>query len=224
MQFLSRRCQFRFTLALTFTCTCSLLATISRSFSPAIPTKRIQASLNNLHNLHKRSSLLSMSSSESAPSQTLLETMSEACTKSLGRPVQLGPASGGGAGGGGGASISAAIDKNTGKKYFIKKASPLSKAGSKMLHAEYEGVKEMAETNTIKVPTPIAFGEFHGQPANCAFVVFEYLQFCGGGNGYELGQQLAKVSEVFVVLCVHGISVFFNILYFIRKFHYMIYL
>ena len=122
---------------------------------------------------------------------TLLETMSEACTKSLGTPVQLEPASGGGAGGGGGASISAAVDKSSGNKYFIKKASLPS--GSKMLHAEYEGVKSMADTNTIKVPKPIAFGEFHGEPRNCAFVVFEYLQFCGGGSGYELGQQLAKV-------------------------------
>ena len=117
--------------------------------------------------------------------------MSEACTKSLGTPVQLEPASGGGAGGGGGASISAAVDKSSGNKYFIKKASLPS--GSKMLHAEYEGVKSMADTNTIKVPKPIAFGEFHGEPRNCAFVVFEYLQFCGGGSGYELGQQLAKV-------------------------------
>ncbi len=64
-----------------------------------------------------------------------------------------------------------------------------------MLNAEYEGVKEMAETGTIKVPRPIAFGEFHGKPRNMAFVVFEYLQFVGGGSGYELGQQLAKVRQ-----------------------------
>lgn len=122
---------------------------------------------------------------------TLLETMSEACTKNLGQTVELQPTTGGGAGGGGGASISAAVDKNTGIKYFIKKASLPS--GSKMLKAEYEGVKAMAETGTIKVPNPIAFGEFHGEPRNCAFVVFEYLQFCGGGSGYELGQKLAQV-------------------------------
>ncbi len=126
---------------------------------------------------------------------TLLETMSEACTKSLGQTVELGPASGGGAGGGGGASISAAVDKNTGKKYFIKKAALPS--GSKMLHAEYCGVKAMAETGTIKVPDPIAFGEFHGEPRNCAFVVFEYLEFCRGGSGYELGRQLAKMHRCF---------------------------
>ena len=138
-----------------------------------------------------RSNLVKMSSSI-VP--TLLETMSEACTKSLGQTIELEPASGGGAGGGGGASISAAVDKNTGKKYFIKKASLPS--GSKMLHAEYSGVKAMSETNTIKVPQPIAFGEFHGEPRNCAFVVFEYLQFCGGGSGYELGRNLAKVGSM----------------------------
>ena len=131
---------------------------------------------------------------------TLLESMSEACSKSLGQIVELEPASGGGAGGGGGASISSAVDKNTGIKYFIKKASLPS--GSKMLKAEYEGVKSMAETDTIKVPKPIAFGEFHGEPRNCAFVVFEYLQFCGGGSQYELGQRLAKVRKIISVFYI----------------------
>ncbi len=142
---------------------------------------------------HPTQSLVTMSASV-VP--TLLETMSEACSKSLGQTVELQPAAGGGAGGGGGASISAAIDKNTGKKYFIKKASLPS--GGKMLNAEYSGVKEMAETGTIKVPNPIAFGEFHGEPRNCAFVVFEYLEFCRGGSGFELGQQLAKVSILYL--------------------------
>jgi hypothetical protein len=131
------------------------------------------------------------SSSSSVP--TLLETMSEVCTINLGRTIDLQPASGGGSGGGSGASISVAVDKHTADKYFIKTASLAS--GGKMLHAEYEGVKAMAETNTIKVPNPIAFGEFHVKPSNCAFVVFEYLQFTGGGSGYELGQNLAKVRD-----------------------------
>ncbi len=145
---------------------------------------------------------------------TLLETMSKACSKSIGQTVELEPASGGGSGGGGGASISAAVDKNTGIKYFIKKASLPS--GSKMLKAEYEGVKAMAESNTIKVPNPIAFGEFHGEPRNMAFVVFEYLQFCGGGSQYELGQQLAKVSTV--LMMVIGIQYSCLILVYILSF------
>ena len=169
-------------LSLNFRMACVLFAsfTIKRanSFSTIIPTTV------------KSRSLVKINMSSVTP--TLLGTMSEACSKSLGQLVELEPASGGGAGGGGGASISAAIDKNTGKKYFIKKASLPS--GSKMLNAEYEGVKAMAQTETIKVPNPIAFGEYHGEPRNCAFVVFEYLEFCRGGSGYELGRQLAKVS------------------------------
>lgn len=128
--------------------------------------------------------------------ETLLDSMSKACTESLGREVKLEPARGGGASGGGGASVSAAIDSTTGQKYFIKSAST-SGGGSSMLHAEYMGVKEMAETDTIKVPNPIAFGEHHGAPRDIAFVVFEYLEFSGGGSGYELGQHLAKMHKSF---------------------------
>lgn len=48
----------------------------------------------------------------------------------------------------------------------------------------------MALTKTIQVPTPIAFGTHDRR----AFVLFEYLDFCGGGSQYELGVQLAKVG------------------------------
>lgn len=127
---------------------------------------------------------------------TLLDSMSKACTDALGKEVHLMPATGGGVSGGGGASVSAAVDENTGTKYFIKSAST-SGGGSEMLYAEYRGVKEMSETETIKVPKPIAFGEHHGEPRDVAFVVFEYLEFCGGGSHFELGRQLAKLHRSF---------------------------
>ena len=60
-----------------------------------------------------------------------------------------------------------------------------------MLRAEYLGVKEMFETHTIRVPQPIAFGEFK----NKAFVIFEYLEFKGSGSQYELGQKLAQMHR-----------------------------
>ena len=142
---------------------------------------------------------LSMSSPSSIyAGENLLDSMSKACTASLGRDVILKSATGGGASGGGGASVSAAIDEITGTKYFIKSAS-VSGGGRKMLHAEYSGIKEMSETNTIKVPRPVAFGEHHGPGRDIAFVVFEYLEFCGGGSGYELGQHLAKMHR-----CLHS--------------------
>jgi len=128
----------------------------------------------------------------STGSGTLLDAISSSVSKSLGRTVSLQPSSGGGASGGSGASISAVVDPETDAKYFIKSTS-ISSGGSKMLYAEYLGVKEMAETDSIKVPNPIAYGE--GGPNNSAFVVFEYLQFTGGGSGYELGKQLAKMHR-----------------------------
>ena len=63
-----------------------------------------------------------------------------------------------------------------------------------MLRAEYMGVKEMSETNTIRVPKPIAFGVYEDR--NQAFAVFEYLNFGGrGGSQYELGKQLAQMHR-----------------------------
>lgn len=149
---------------------------------------------------YSTTSTLSMSS-YTYTGETLLDSMSKACTESLGREVNLQPARGGGASGGGGASVSAAVDENTGEKYFIKSASVSVPGGGnmfQMLHAEYMGVKEMSETDTIKVPKPIAFGEHHaggGAPRDIAFVVFEYLEFSGGGSGFELGQNLAKMHR-----------------------------
>lgn len=120
----------------------------------------------------------------------MMEAMSEAVSKSLGKTVTLEPASGGGYSGGGGASTSVVIDPETNTKYFCKSAG----GGHDMLKAEYLGVKEMSDTHTIQVPTPIAFGE---GPNNVAFVVFEYIDFCGGGSQYELGVQLAKMHKCF---------------------------
>ena len=60
-----------------------------------------------------------------------------------------------------------------------------------MLQAEYRGVQEMAETNTIRVPRPICFGEHRRR----GFAVFEHLEFCRGGSEYELGQQLARMHR-----------------------------
>eukprot|EP00546_Thalassionema_frauenfeldii_P008131 CAMPEP_0178912122 /NCGR_PEP_ID=MMETSP0786-20121207/10082_1 /TAXON_ID=186022 /ORGANISM="Thalassionema frauenfeldii, Strain CCMP 1798" /LENGTH=191 /DNA_ID=CAMNT_0020584659 /DNA_START=137 /DNA_END=709 /DNA_ORIENTATION=- len=106
-----------------------------------------------------------------------------------GREVNLVPTGGAGGSGGGGATTSAMVDTISGDKYFVKSA----RNKLDMLRAEYLGVKEMADTNTIQVPTPIAFGQH--EPTNQAFCIFEYLEFCGGGNQYELGVQLAKMHR-----------------------------
>lgn len=116
-----------------------------------------------------------------------LETMEAAASKALGRTVTLEPASGGGYSGGGGASTSAVVDQETGDKYFVKAATNKGN----MLKAEYLGVKAMSETGAIQTPTPVCFG----QHDNKAFVLFEYLEFAGGGSQFELGAQLAKMHR-----------------------------
>jgi fructosamine-3-kinase len=137
--------------------------------------------------LHRRVSHLWLQMSKPNTGDPYVEALSKAASESLGRTVQLEQTTGGGFSGGGGASTSAVVDPATGTKYFVKAAS-----GAKdMLLAEYLGVKDMAETKTIRVPTPVAFGE-HGSRA---FVIFEHLEFSGGGSQYELGQQLAKMHR-----------------------------
>jgi fructosamine-3-kinase len=118
---------------------------------------------------------------------SFIDALSRAASDSFGRTINLVTAQGGGHSGGGGASTSAVSDKETGTKYFVKSAS----GAADMLRAEYLGVKAMSDTNTIRVPTPVAFGEH----SNRAFVIFEHLEFTGGGSQYELGQQLAKMHR-----------------------------
>jgi|GEM_PF-3801164 len=115
------------------------------------------------------------------------EAMSAAASEALGKPVDFVATSGGGASGGGGATTSLVFDKNSGIKYFVESA----RNKLYMLMAEYLGVKEMANTNTIQVPTPVAFGE-HKQTGQ-AFAIFEFLELSRGGSQFELGVQLAKV-------------------------------
>ncbi|KAL7579408.1 hypothetical protein ACA910_014077 [Epithemia clementina (nom. ined.)] len=72
-----------------------------------------------------------------------------------------------------------------------------------MLRAEYLGIKEMFETRTIRVPEPIAFGEYK----NKKFVLFEYLDFKGSGSQYELGQKLAQMHRSVSQNCSFGFHV-----------------
>jgi fructosamine-3-kinase len=118
-----------------------------------------------------------------------METMSAAVSEALGKKVELVSTSGGGGSGGGGVTTSAVMDKISGTKYFVKAAQNKFD----MLMAKYVGVKAMADTNTIQVPTPIAFGQH--KTTGQAFCMFEHLEFCGGGNQFELGVQLAKVRR-----------------------------
>jgi fructosamine-3-kinase len=114
--------------------------------------------------------------------------MSETASQSLNRPVQFEMPKGRGySGGGGGASTYTLLDTLTQTRYFCKTAL----GEYDMLLGEYTSVKEMADTNTIRVPKPICVGEY--EPQRQAFLICEYLEFCGGGSQREMGIQLAKV-------------------------------
>ena len=75
------------------------------------------------------------------------------------------------------------------KQYFFKAASSMS--GITMLQAEFEGVKEMFNTNTIKVPEPICFGttDYGG------FIILEKLNFGGYSEGESYGKKLAAMHK-----------------------------
>lgn len=131
---------------------------------------------------------LSMTRTEKA---SYIDYVSQTVSEAVGTLVELESTMGGGYSGGGGAQTGAIKDAITGKRYFIKAA----RDGADMLQAEYFGVKEMSDTNTIRCPRPVAFGVY--EPTNMAFCVFEYLEFCGGGSQDELGRQLAKMHRHF---------------------------
>jgi fructosamine-3-kinase len=60
-----------------------------------------------------------------------------------------------------------------------------------MFEAEAEGLHEMANSNTIKVPRPVCYGE-HGEQC---YIVMEYLDLAGRGNNTLFGQQLAAMHR-----------------------------
>jgi hypothetical protein len=157
----------------------SLTAAKTRVFPRSKPSRRHSSS----HQVMRRAA--ASSSNSDSTTMTFMEALSKAASEALGRTVVLSPSGGGGAsGGGGGASTSTVTDgTNT---YFCKAASDRD-----MLYAEYTAVRALADTHTIKVPTPIAYGEYQ----NRAFVLFEYLQFCPGGSQYKLGRQLAALHQ-----------------------------
>jgi len=126
----------------------------------------------------------------SSSTETYMDVLSRAASEALGRPINLEATAGAGAAGGGGATTQAVLDKASNQKFFVKAA----RNNFDMLKAEYLGIKAMADSNTIKVPTPVAFGEY--LQGNRAFVIFEWLEFTrSGGSQYELGQQLARMHR-----------------------------
>ena len=76
-------------------------------------------------------------------------------------------------------------------QFFVKtnRATLLS-----MFEAEFDGLQEIAQTNTIKAPQPVCFG----QDGSLAYLVMEYLPLSGGGSrsSDRLGEHLAAMHKV----------------------------
>ena len=120
-------------------------------------------------------------------SPTLISAINKEIKKSTGLAFN-GVYSNGVGSGGSGASAFVIEDQDAKISYFVKQ-SDLS--GFEMLRCEYEGIREIAETQTIKVPKPICYGTSEYN----SFVIFEKLSLGGYGDPKLGGKKLAEMHS-----------------------------
>lgn len=91
-----------------------------------------------------------------------------------------------------GGSINQALRISDGDRDYFLKLNQASQYA--MFEAEALGLREMAETETIRVPRPICWGTANGS----CYIVMEYLPLgnSGGGSWYQMGQDLAAMHRV----------------------------
>jgi protein-ribulosamine 3-kinase len=92
----------------------------------------------------------------------------------------------------GGGCINATYSLDDGKRRFFVKTNQAALLG--MFEAEYAGLQEITQTNTIKAPRPVCFGEDGG----LAFLVMEYIATDGAGGTDSitaLGEKLAAMHR-----------------------------
>ena len=65
-------------------------------------------------------------------------------------------------------------------------------AGLDMFEAETDGLRELAATQSIRVPSPICCGSAGGQ----SYLVMEFINLGGVGSQVQLGERLAKLHAV----------------------------
>ncbi|MEO0984597.1 MAG: fructosamine kinase family protein [Cyanobacteria bacterium J06639_14] len=115
------------------------------------------------------------------------QTIAEEITRTTGQPFTIRDRRGIGGG-----SINQAYQVTDGdRSYFLKINRAVRFA---MFEAEALGLKEIAASQTIRVPHPICWGTAEGS----AYIVMEYLPLEGGGQDawYQLGQDLAAMHRV----------------------------
>ncbi|HAV61549.1 MAG TPA: hypothetical protein DCY13_04190, partial [Verrucomicrobiales bacterium] len=93
--------------------------------------------------------------------------------------------------GGGCINETVRLDGTDGSAWFLK-----SNTGDNLsaFEAEFDGLKAIAETNTIRVPRPLCLGMAEGQ----AWLVMELLPMgsAGPGSQEQLGRQLAALHRI----------------------------
>lgn len=92
----------------------------------------------------------------------------------------------------GGGSINQAYRISDGDRDYFIKLNRAAQYG--MFEAEALGLKEIADSNTIRVPRPICWGTAE----NFAYIVMEYLPLGNSNRGawYQMGQDLAAMHRV----------------------------
>ncbi|MEM6453269.1 MAG: fructosamine kinase family protein [Cyanobacteria bacterium P01_D01_bin.105] len=96
----------------------------------------------------------------------------------------------------GGGCISQAIKISDGQREFFVKTNQANQLA--MFEAERDGLREMYESQTIRVPQPIGTGTAAGK----AYIVMEYLPLGGNGAGtngsawQQMGEKLAAMHQV----------------------------
>ena len=92
----------------------------------------------------------------------------------------------------GGGCINQSTSITDGKRTYFVKVNDASE--SEMFAAEAEGVREMWETQTIRVPKPVCWGTADSS----AYIVFDWLELGGRGGSQvweEMGRQLAAMHR-----------------------------
>jgi fructosamine-3-kinase len=115
------------------------------------------------------------------------DEVARAIGEATGRPFMLDRRRGAG----GGCINAAHVLEGGGQRYFVKlnDASRLD-----MFEAEAEGLTEILNSHSIRVPQPLA----HGRSGGEAFLVLEYIELGGRGSPERLGRELAAMHRTTV--------------------------
>jgi fructosamine-3-kinase len=122
----------------------------------------------------------------SASSSELMNQVATSIAEATNEPFT--PSSFSGGGGGDWASTGTIIDEKQQKEYFVKSSNM---GGYAMLNAEFEGIKDIYDSKTIRVPRPICKGS---SDANF-YIVFEKLALGGRGDGLQFAKDLCAMHK-----------------------------